>query len=78
MKIIRSVRDARGNTFQKQPQGGVGRTRCPKCSNLCIAQRMPDGKEVMACQGCGANYVSQSMDAQVKPGPNALPTRPVR
>ena len=75
MKIIRSVRDAKGNLIQKQPEGGVGRHRCMKCQGLCIPVRLPNGTQVMQCQGCGANYVSQSLDAKKPPRPGVVPRR---
>lgn len=76
MKIIRSVRDAKGNIIQKQPEGGVGRHRCMKCQGLCIPVSLPSGKQVMQCQGCGANYTTQSLDAPKAPRPGVVPRRP--
>lgn len=78
MKIIRSVRDANGNVIQKQPEGGVGRLRCPKCQGLCVQQARPDGTPVMACGSCGAAFTRTSMDPTVKQQPGAVPTRPTR
>jgi len=75
MKIIRSVRDTRGNVIQKSPDGGVGRTRCPKCQMLCTAQRAADGKQVMQCGGCGAAYVNTSMDAPKGRAAGVVPRR---
>jgi hypothetical protein len=78
MKIIRGTRDHKGNVFQKTPAGGVGRHRCMKCQQLCTAQRLPDGKLVMKCGGCGASYTATSMDGPKAPRPGALPTRAPR
>ena len=78
MKIIRSVRDARGVTIQKQPEAGVGQMRCMKCQGMCTAQRLPTGKVVMKCGGCGANYEVTSMDTPKTPLPGAVPRRAPR
>jgi hypothetical protein len=83
MRIIRSVRDARGNIIQKQPPGGAGRLKCPKCQRgVCSSKQMPNGKRIMSCTSCGASYVVGSMDRPhvAQPGstlkPRAsLPTR---
>jgi hypothetical protein len=75
MKIIRSVRDTRGNVIQKQPKAGAGQQRCPKCSGMCTAQRSADGKLVMKCGSCGASYISRGLDAARKARPAASPTR---
>ena len=61
MRIIRSVRDTKGNTIQKQPQNGAGRIRCMKCQQLCTAVLRPDGSKVIQCQGCGAQYSSRGL-----------------
>jgi hypothetical protein len=71
-KIIRSVRDTRGNVIQKQPAGGAGRLKCPRCSGNCTAQSMPNGKRVMACQKCGASYVVGAMSSVKVPQPGAV------
>lgn len=66
MKIIRSVKDARGNIIQKQPPGGIGRLKCPKCQRgVTTAKVMPNGKRVLSCNSCGASYVVGSMDHKV-------------
>ncbi len=75
MKIIRGTKDNKGNVFQKTPEGGVGRQRCMKCQNICTSQRLPDGKQVMKCGGCGASYTVSPLDAPKQPRPGALPTR---
>jgi ribosomal protein S27E len=75
MKVIRSVQDARGNIIQKQPEGGVGRTRCMKCQNLCTMQSLPDGTQVMRCGACGANYQHQSFDQAKATVAGVVPTR---
>lgn len=54
-KIITGTRDAKNRaTILKQPQGGSGRLRCPKCQQLAIAELDGAGKPVHKCQGCGA------------------------
>lgn len=75
MKIIRGTRDAKGNVIIKQQEGGVGRVRCMKCQRLAIPVRLANGKEVLQCQGCGAQFTRSSMD---KPAPARPPrvTRP--
>ena len=85
MKIIRSLRDAKGNLIQKQPAGGVGRQRCMKCQNLCVPTRMSNGAMVMQCRGCGATYACRPIDTpktassirppQTRPTTNAIPQR---
>lgn len=75
MKIIRSVRDAKGNTFQKQPAGGTGRIRCPKCSMIATPQLLPGGKSVMQCGSCGANYTMTGLDRPKEPTPGVVPRR---
>lgn len=75
MKVIHSVRDARGNVIQKQPEAGTGQMRCMKCQMMCTAQRMPDGRAVMKCSGCGANYNITSLDAPRDPQPGVVPRR---
>jgi hypothetical protein len=78
MKIIRGTQDAKGNVFQKQPEGGTGRLRCMKCTSLITPQVLPDGSRVMQCGGCGANHTISAMDRPPPPAPNALPTKPSR
>jgi hypothetical protein len=75
MRIIRSVRDARGNVFQKQPTGGAGRLRCSRCSGVCTAQRLPNGKQVMRCGSCGASYTTTPLGGARAPVPGAVPKR---
>lgn len=76
MKVIRSVRDTRGNIIQKQPDAGVGAQRCMKCQCLCTGQRKADGKMVMQCSGCGASYVNQSLDRPKTAQAGVVPRRP--
>jgi hypothetical protein len=76
MKIIRGTQDAKGNVFEKQPDGGTGRMRCMKCHQLVTPQTMPDGKQVMQCGGCGATHTSSPMDRPQQPMPGALPKKP--
>ena len=66
MKIIRGTKDLKGVIYQKQPQGGTGRLVCGKCGGVCIPVRKPDGTEMMACQGCRAEYKRVSMTPVVK------------
>jgi hypothetical protein len=61
MRIIRSRQNAQGVRFQKQPEGGTGRTRCMKCQGICTTQHLPSGQLVHKCGGCGASYVIKSM-----------------
>ena len=75
MKIIRSVRDARGVTIQKQPEAGVGQMRCMKCSGMCTVQRRGDGTPLMKCGGCQAEYAITSMDGPKPTPPGAIPKR---
>ncbi len=75
MKIIRSVKDTRGNVIRKQPAGGMGQQRCMKCHNICGIKRLPGGKVVMQCVGCGANYVSSALDGPRPARLGALPKR---
>lgn len=75
MKIIRSVKDTRGNIIRKQPAAGIGQLRCSKCQNMCTTKRLPGGKVVMQCTACGANYVSSPMDGPKQARPGALPKR---
>lgn len=74
MKVIRSVRDTRGNVVQKQPSGGAGRLRCPKCHGLCTTQAMPNGKSVMRCPA-GHSYVVNALSSPKVPVPGALKRR---
>lgn len=75
MRIIRGTRDAKGNVITKQQEGGVGRVRCMKCQRLAVPTRLPNGKEVLQCQGCGAQFTRAPLD---KPAPTQPPrvTRP--
>lgn len=75
MKIIRSVRDTKGNVIQKMPEGGIGQTRCPKCQMVCTAQTLANGQAVTQCGGCGANYTSSAMDRPKAPAPGVVPRR---
>ena len=72
MRIIRGTRDAKGNIITKQQEGGVARLRCMKCLRLAIPTTLPNGKQVLKCQGCGATFTSTAMDSK------AAPTRPPR
>lgn len=72
-KVIRSVRDTRGNVFQKVPAGGVGRLKCPRCSGNCTASHMPNGKRVMRCGQCGASYVTGALSSPKVAQPGAMP-----
>lgn len=76
MKIIRGTQDNKGNVFEKQPEGGTGRMRCMKCSQLVVPSALADGRQVMQCIGCGANHVSTSMDRPPPAPLGALPTKP--
>lgn len=78
MKIIRGTQDAKGNVFQKQPDGGTGRLRCMKCGQLAIATTLTTGKAVMQCQGCGMQSTISAMDRPQPAAPNALPKKPPR
>jgi hypothetical protein len=69
MKTIRGTKDAKGVIYQKQPTGGTGRTVCMKCGGICIVVAMPNGKKVLSCQGCRAQYSTVSMTPVVKEGP---------
>ncbi len=72
-RIIRSVKDARGNIIQKQPPGGLGRLKCPKCQHgVCVAKTYPNGKRVQSCQSCGASYVTGAMDRPHVPVPGSM------
>lgn len=73
MRIIRGTRDAKGNIITKQQEGGVARVRCMKCQNLAVPTILANGKQVLKCQGCGANYTSTPMDR-----PNAARVHPPR
>jgi hypothetical protein len=78
MKVIRSVRDTRGNVIQKQPSGGVGQLKCPKCGlGRCTSKTMPNGRRVMQCNSCSASYVVGSMTSPrvAQPGAVAPTTR---
>lgn len=76
MKVIRAVRDTRGNVIQKVPAGGVGRMKCPKCSmGNCTAQNMPNGRRVMKCNNCGASYVVSPMTSPKVAQPGAIQPR---
>lgn len=60
-KIIRGTLDARNRAvILKQPQGGSGRLRCPKCQNLAVAELDGAGKPIHKCQGCGSTLKSKS------------------
>jgi hypothetical protein len=67
MRVIRSVRDTHGNVIRKQPPGGTGQQRCMKCQNMCLPKRLPNGKVVMRCSGCGASYVNTALDTKPVP-----------
>lgn len=59
-KLIRGTLDAKGNTVLKEPEGGVGRVRCPKCQQLAIPMTHPQtGKAMYQCQGCGSYITSK-------------------
>lgn len=60
-KIIRGTRDAKNRTILKQPQGGAGRVRCPKCQNLAIAGVDGSGKPIYQCTGCGSILTSKPL-----------------
>lgn len=60
-KIIRGTRDAKNRTILKQPQGGVGRVRCPKCQNLAIAELDGQGRQTYRCTGCGSILTSRPL-----------------
>lgn len=53
-KIIRGTLDNKNRTILKQPDGGSGRLRCPRCKQLAIQTLGPDGKVQFNCQGCGS------------------------
>lgn len=75
MKTIHSVRDGNGNVYQKTPTGGVGRQRCMKCQGLCTMKTLADGKSVMSCGGCGAQYTTGSMDGHQQAKPGVVPRK---
>lgn len=58
-KLIRGTLDNKGRTILKQPEGGPGRIRCPKCQNLAFPTKRPDGTAAMQCQGCGSVITSK-------------------
>lgn len=74
-KVIRSLRDARGNVIQKQPEHGVGQQTCMKCLRMCVSTRMPDGTVVMKCTGCGASHMGKPLDGPRDPKPGHVPPR---
>lgn len=73
MRIIRGTQDAKGNIFQKQPEGGTGRMRCMKCQCLVVPVTLAGGKQVMQCMGCGANHTTAPMDKPYTPPPGTVP-----
>jgi hypothetical protein len=75
MKIIRGTRDAKGNVFQKQPEGGTGRTICMKDQGICTTQRLADGTLVHKCNRCGAVYQLRPLDGPKAPRPGVIPRR---
>lgn len=43
----------------KQPEGGTGRIRCPKCQNIAaVSTDTITGAKVLHCHGCGQQYSS--------------------
>lgn len=60
-KIIRGTLDAKTRaTILKQPDGGSGRLRCPKCQGLAIGELDGAGKPIYKCQGCGSTIKSKA------------------
>lgn len=60
-KIIRGTQDAKNRTILKQPAGGAGRVRCPKCQNLAVQEVAGDGKPRYRCTGCGSTITSKPL-----------------
>lgn len=60
-KIIRGTQDAKKRTILKQPQGGVGRVRCPKCQGLATSEVGGNGKVQHRCGSCGSVLTSRPM-----------------
>lgn len=75
MKIIRGTKDLKGVIYQKQPEGGTGRSMCPKCHRPCTKIRKPNGQEVLSCTGCRAEYRSVSMTPTVNAPHGAVPKK---
>ncbi len=60
-KVIRGTRDAKNRVLLKQPQGGAGRVRCPKCQNLAILEQDAQGATQYRCSGCGSILTSRPL-----------------
>ena len=75
MKIIRGTKDAKGVVYQKQPEGGTGRTICMKDQGICTTQRLPNGQLVHKCNRCGAVYGIKPLDGPKAARPGVVPRR---
>lgn len=60
-KIIRGTLDKKNRTILKQPDGGVGRIRCPRCQQLAIPEQSSTGEAQYKCLGCGSVLKSQRL-----------------
>lgn len=59
-KIIRGTVDSKNRMILKQPEGGVGRLRCPRCPGLAIPQVSTQG-QIYVCGSCGAVITSKPL-----------------
>lgn len=58
-RAIVGTRGIREQSIVKQPEGGSGRIRCPKCQNICSAAiDNATGRNVLRCGGCGVQFTS--------------------
>jgi ribosomal protein S27E len=50
-----------GTVVLRQPEGGMGKIRCPRCHNPAVLARQQDGKLVRRCPSCGTEWISTPM-----------------
>jgi uncharacterized C2H2 Zn-finger protein len=50
-----------GTVVIRQPEGGLGKIRCPKCHSAAVPARTQDGTLVNRCPMCGTEWRSTPM-----------------
>lgn len=50
-----------GAVVLREPEGGLGKIRCPRCKAVAVPARRQDGTVVNRCPTCGTEYRTTPM-----------------
>ena len=50
-----------GTVVLRQPEGGMGKLRCPRCHAVAVLARRQDGKMIRRCPACQTEWTTTPM-----------------